>query len=172
MGDKKWIRRCVAAVWLAVLALTGCAAQTDSVETDYGVFDRPFVMTAAYTAGNLSGELVYRENAPENFSLEYLSPDTVAALKLTNAQGTVTAEFLEIVTQTQFSQLNPDHPLVAVSGCIARFRAERPEPRAGENGRREYTLSDGCVVVLANGVPVQLRMPAQELALEITGFDV
>lgn len=156
---------------LALSILSGCGAAATN-EADYTAFDAPFVMTATYTAGHLTGALVYRGNASENFSLEYLSPDSVASLKLTNAEGAVTSEFLGIVSQTQFAELSSDHPLKAISGCIAKFCAEKPEPQAGKDGRREYNLSDGGKLVFANGVLCAAEMPAQGLSLKVTGFDV
>ena len=156
---------------LTILVLSGCGA-AEPYEMDYAAFDQPFVLTAEYTVGHLSGELVYRENAPENFSLEYLSPESVGSLTLTGMDGKVKSEFLGIVTTAPLAELSPDHPLAAISGCIARFRAECPEPHTGEGGRREYTLSDGCKLVFVNGVLWAAELPARGLTLKVTGFDV
>lgn len=163
-------RRVLCAALLVCMLLTGCAAK-NSTQADFACFDEPFQLTADFTRDALSGSFLYTRNSSESCSLEYLAPQTLVGMRLTDQAGVVQTEFLGITHEQERSELKDGNPLRAVSRALDAFKSEQPQGRQRSNDEIEYTLSYGARVVFFAGQLRRIECPSEELIIEITGFD-
>ena len=92
---RKGIKKTIACLLLVCALLGGCARSDGDVSV-CAALARPFIMSAAYEIGEVSGTLVFEHRALGSGVLKFCEPQTLSGLTMTLADGYVTIERGEI----------------------------------------------------------------------------
>ncbi|MEG2633524.1 MAG: hypothetical protein RSA97_02910, partial [Oscillospiraceae bacterium] len=119
----------------------------------------------------LSGSFVFIRTSPEHCTLEFLSPQSIGTLYLSDSGGVVSSEFMGITHEEQSENLKSGNPMRALCTAFELFETEKPEGVKQSNGDMEYTLPNGMKITAYGSLPKSIEAPADELVIEITAFD-
>ncbi len=161
---RKGIKKTIACLLLVCALLGGCARSDGDVSV-CAALARPFIMSAAYEIGEVSGTLVFEHRALGSGVLKFCEPQTLSGLTMTLADGYVTIERGEISRSYAAGDVAEGNLLVLLSGlCDAAAVAV-------QCGEGDSALPRQVRIDAVNGIPRSFTFSTCQSVLSVTGFE-